>query len=125
MVKIYTEGRAVVILSDLDPRFKPRVPWVEWFLRYEFYDWDNLIMEDDNWCTPGSASLFNIPHRLGYQVFRPSIPLRKVPGCQTRNYISELLMLDNEFVKAIGSKLDNEQVHLKWEKMGQMVTQNK
>ena len=119
MVKIDTEGHDAVILSDLDPRFRPRVLWVEWFLRYEFYDWDKLIMEDYDWCTPGSASLFDIPHKLGYQVFKPSMPLSRVPGCQTKHYISDLLMLKNDFVDTIGHRLDNEpEIHLRWERLG-------
>ena len=119
MVKIDTEGHDAVILSDMDPRFRPRVLWVEWFLRFEFYDWDNLVLEDDDECTPGSASLFDIPHSLGYQVFNPYFPLRKAPGCQTKHYISDLLLLKNEFVKTIGNKLDNEpEIHLKWERLG-------
>ena len=119
MVKIDTEGHDAVILSDMDPKFRPRVLWVEWFLLYEFYDWDNKILEDDDWCTPGSASLFDIPHSLGYQVFSPSMPLRRVPGCQTKHYVSDLLLLKNEFVNLLGDKLDNEpEIHLRGERIG-------
>ena len=119
MIKIDTEGHDAVILSDLDQRLKPRVLWVEWFLRYEFYDFDNFILEDENWCTPGSASLFDIPHRLGYQVFSPSMPLKKIGGCQTKYYVSDLLMLRNEFVQSIGTSLDYvPEVHLTHEKIG-------
>ena len=114
-----TEGHDAVILSDMDPRFRPRVLWVEWFLRFKFYDWDNLVLEDEDECTPGSKSLFDIPQSLGYQVFNPYFPLRKAPGCQTKNYISDLLLLKNEFVKTIGNKLNNEpEIHLKWERLG-------
>jgi hypothetical protein len=119
MVKIDTEGHDAVILSDMDPQFRPRVLWVEWFLRFKFYDWDKLVLEDDDECTPGSARLFDIPHSLGYQVFNPYFPLRKAPGCQTKHYITDLLLLKNEFVKTIGNKLDNEpEIHLKWERLG-------
>ena len=77
------------------------------------------ILEDDDWCTPGSASLFDIPHSLGYQVFSPSMPLRRVPGCQTKHFVSDLLLLKNEFVKTIGDKLDNEpEIHLEGERIG-------
>ena len=119
MVKIDTEGHDAVILSDLHPKFRPRILWVEWALRYGFYDYDNLVLEDENWCTPGSASLFDIPHRLGYTVFNPSMPLTRAAGCQTKNYISDLLMLRNDFVKHVGHTLDNvTEVHLINEKMG-------
>ena len=119
MIKIDTEGHDAVILSDLDPRFRPRVLWVEWFLRFEFYDYDNMILEDDNWCTPGSASLFEVPKKLGYQIFSPSMPLKRIPGCETKNYISDLLLLKNEFVASIGNSLDKApEIHLANEKIG-------
>ena len=119
MVKIDTEGHDAVILSDMDPKFRPRLLWVEWALRFEFYDFANLSLEDENWCTPGSASLFDIPHSLGYTVFNPSLPLARAAGCQTKNYISDLLMLTNTFVEQVGNTLDNvPEVHLINEKMG-------
>ena len=106
MIKIDTEGHDAVILSDLDPRFRPRVLWVEWYSGFQFYDYENLIMEDENWCTPGSASLFDIPHSLGYQVFSPSMPLKKMEGCETKNYVPDLLLIKNKFVESIGNTLD-------------------
>ena len=37
-----------------------------------------------------------------------------MPGCQTKHYISDLLLLKSEFVKTIEDKLDNEpEIHLK------------
>ena len=123
MVKVDTEGHDSVILSDLEKsEFRPRVLWVEWALRYEFYDFENLILEDEDWCTPGSASLFDIPHRLGYTVFHPSMPLTRVGGCQTKNYISDLLMLTNTFVEQLGHSLDNvTEVHLSSENNGKQM----
>ena len=53
MVKIDAEGHDAVILSDLDPRFRPKVGWVEWYLPYEYYDFENFVLEDDDLCTPG------------------------------------------------------------------------
>ena len=53
MVKVDTEGHDAVILSDMEnSEFRPRVLWVEWALRYEFYDFEKLILEDEDWCTP-------------------------------------------------------------------------
>ena len=49
MIKMDTEGHDAVILSDMDPRLRPRVLWDECFLRYEFYDWVNVVLEDDDW----------------------------------------------------------------------------
>ena len=63
--------------------------------------------------------MFDIPAKLGYQVFSPSMPLRKVGGCETRNYISDLLLLETKFVTDIGDTLDNvPEVHLINEKLG-------
>jgi len=98
MVKIDAEGHDSIILSDLDPSFRPRVIWVEWHRRYQFYDYPNHILEDENYCTEDSRNLFNISNSLGYQIFQPRLPLVKVVGCQTKYYEPDILLLKNEFV---------------------------
>ena len=98
LIKIDAETHDSVILFDLDPKFRPPVIWVEWHRSYKFYDYENLILEDDNLCTPESANLFNISHHLGYQVFQPRHPLQRVEGCQNKYYEFDLLLLENRFV---------------------------
>ena len=99
MVKIDAEGHDSVILSDLDPRFRPKVLWVEWHRSYQFFDYNNAIFEDDGYCTEESRTLFNISYSLGYEIFQPRLPLRKVEGCETEFYEKDLLLLKAEFVQ--------------------------
>ena len=45
MIKIDTEGYDVVILEDLDPRLRPPIMWIEWFVIYKFYKYDRKKQE--------------------------------------------------------------------------------
>ena len=66
---------------------------------FQFYDYKNNILEDENFCTPESQNLFNISYGLGYQIFQPRLPLQRVKGCANKHYEFDLLLLKNEFVK--------------------------
>ena len=98
MVKIDAETHDSVILSDLDPLFRPTFLWVEWHWSYQFYDYENSVFEDPDYCTPESANLFNISYNLGYQVLKPSPPLQRVEGCENKNYQFDLLLMKTSFV---------------------------
>ena len=99
MIKIDAEAHDAVILADLDPMLRPKLIWVEWHRSYQFYDYQNLVLEDLDSCTPESAQLFNISRGLGYQIFKPGFPLRRVKGCENKHYEQDLLLLKTEFVK--------------------------
>ena len=101
LVKIDAETHDSVILSDLDPSFRPNIMWVEWHRSYQFYDYEKMIMEDEQFCTPQSSNLFNISSSLGYQIFQPRLPLQRVNGCENKNYEFDLLLVKNEGLRQI------------------------
>ena len=115
MIKIDTEGHDVVILEDLK-RFKMRPPiiWTEWFHWYQYVDEQERVLENKNFCTKKSANLFTTildlgnnfillitKHLLtaytGYEIFEPSLPLKKLAGCQNEHYKSDLLLIERNF----------------------------
>jgi hypothetical protein len=49
---------------------------VEWFGEYK--------RGTDSHCSKDSEALFTVAEDLGYSIFKPSLPLRRVEGCQNR-----------------------------------------
>jgi len=86
MVKIDTEGHDAAILASLasDP-WRPPVVWVEWFAGYKKGPWSS--------CSEGSQRLFTVAADLGYSLYRPSLPLTPIKGCQNRYYEKDLLLV--------------------------------
>jgi len=103
MVKIDTEGHDVVILEDLKHfNFRPPIIWTEWFQLYKFVNISNIgngILEEDNFCTPNSARLFNSIIDLGFDIFHPSLPLKRMIGCANKYYEKDLLLIDRNFLE--------------------------
>ena len=62
-------------------------------------DDDGLFSQDLDLCSPESAKLFQTIIDLGYEIFEPSLPLRKVPGCQNANFQQDLLLVEKHFFR--------------------------
>ena len=95
MVKIDTEGHDVVILEDLKHfNFRPPIIWTEWFELYKFvnisnigngilevwldfnnieYTYEFYSFQEDNFCTPNSARLFNSIIDLGKHYYQQKV----------------------------------------------------
>ena len=97
LIKTDTEGHDHVILADLDPSLRPDVIWVEWFAGYH--------SGSPSHCTRRSAKLFKTAEELGYQIFEPRLPLRKIRGCKNKYYESDLLLIRSEKALVIKDKL--------------------
>ena len=41
---------------------------------------------------------------MGYEIFEPKLPLRRVIGCQNRNYQPDLLLIDKNLYQALKMK---------------------
>ena len=65
--------------------------------RRKFY----ILFQDDNFCTEESAEFFKKILAMGYDIFEPKLPLRKVKGCQNRNYQPDLLLIDKNIYQAL------------------------
>jgi FkbM family methyltransferase len=78
LVKIDTEGHDTAILGDLanSGDWRPGLVWVEWFAGYK--------KGSESQCSKGSEELFATAERVGYSIFKPSLPLEKVESCQNR-----------------------------------------
>ena len=55
--------------------------------------------QDDDYCSPKSAKLFQTVLDLGYEIFEPRFPLRKIRGCKNKYYEFDLLLIEKELVK--------------------------
>ena len=85
-----TEGHDHVILGDMDPRLRPKVIWTEWFAGY-----NSGTLEH---CTRRSKKLFKTIDLLGYQIYEPRLPLRKIKGCKNKYYQPDLLLIKSDLV---------------------------
>ena len=90
LVKTDTEGHDHIILADLDQNLRPRVIWTEWFAGYH--------SGSANHCTRRSKKLFNTIQQLGYQIFEPRLPLRKIKGCKNKFYETDLLLIKRDLI---------------------------
>ena len=86
-IKIDVEGYDSRILATLGPILVASSPLVvvEWFLRYR-----DLAKPDE--CTTGSRELFHAISAVGYTPFRETRPDIPVQGCESRNWVPDLLL---------------------------------
>ena len=100
LVKIDTEGHDEVILADLPPSFRPPMLWVEWYgwMKLTVTRDERLILEHDHFCTESSANYFHTISELGYEIFEPTLPLRRIKGCANRFYKDDLLLIEKKFL---------------------------
>ena len=49
---------------------------------------------------------------MGYDIFEPKLPLRKVKGCQNRNYQPDLLLIDKNLHQALVMKKGTPSKHV-------------
>ena len=54
--------------------------------------------QDDDYCSPKSAKLFQTVLDLGYEIFEPRFPLKKMRGCKNKFYEVDLLLIEKEQV---------------------------
>ena len=54
--------------------------------------------QDDDYCSPKSAKLFQTVLDLGYEIFEPRFPLKKMRGCKNKFYEDDLLLIEKEQV---------------------------
>ena len=104
LVKIDTEGHDQTILADLPPSFRPPLLWVEWYevmktVTTQNGDNQGIIIEDDNFCTESSANYFRTISHLGYEIFEPSLPLKRITGCANKYYRNDLLLIERTFLE--------------------------
>ena len=105
LVKIDTEGHDQRILADLPPSFRPPLLWVEWYEVMktvplpEGSNQDGIIIEDDDFCTESSANYFRTISGLGYEIFEPSLPLKRITGCANKYYRNDLLLIERRFLQ--------------------------
>ena len=116
------QGHDVVILEDLiGTAWRPPVMWVEWFRDYKWIKSEKesflevrkwcrimlLILRNRNWlfyfqgddyCTPESAKLFQTVIDLGYEIFEPKLPLRKLRGCKNKYFVSDLMLIERKIL---------------------------
>lgn len=99
MVKIDAEEHDTFILQDLIQHtdFRPPVIWTEWSSRFKI-DRDTMVFEAEDYCTPESLKLFIAAIELGYDIFEPKLPLRKVHGCANKHYQPDLLLIHQNFL---------------------------
>ena len=57
-----------------------------------------FYFQDDDYCTPESFKLFQTVIDLGYELFEPSLPLRKLRGCKNKYYIADLLLIERKIL---------------------------
>ena len=62
--------------------------WVEWFLPYEYYDFDNSVLEDSDLCTPGSAKLFDIDSLECHKTYSTERPVNSASISPTQDHVS-------------------------------------
>ena len=51
------------------------------------------IVQDDDYCTPQSAKLFQAALDLGYEILEPSLPLKRMKGCANKYWTIDLLLI--------------------------------
>ena len=56
------------------------------------------MVQDDDYCSPKSAKLFQTVLDLGYEIFEPRFPLKKMRGCKNKFYEVDLLLIEKEQV---------------------------
>ena len=56
------------------------------------------MVQDDDYCSPKSAKLFQTVLDLGYEIFEPRFPLKKMRGCKNKFYEDDLLLIEKEQV---------------------------
>ena len=91
-IKIDTEGHDVNILKSLKMTttfydFDPII-WVEWFLQYKY--------GAKTKCTKESKDLFDSIQSIGYQIYKPKLPLTAVKDCSNQNYVRDLLLIKHK-----------------------------
>ena len=101
LVKIDTEGHDLTILTDFPPTFRPPLVWVEWFAPMQYSVSRNksqTFMEADELCTESSAEFFRKISQLGYEIFEPRLPLKRLVGCANKFYKDDLLLIERKFL---------------------------
>ena len=49
---------------------------------------------------------------MGYEIFEPKLPLKRVKGCQNRNYRPDLLLIDKNLYQALNMKKGTTRKHV-------------
>ena len=102
LVKIDTEGHDLTILTDFPPTFRPPLVWVEWYgamLYSVSRNKSQEFLEDDQLCTESSAEFFRKISELGYEIFKPTLPLKRMIGCANKYYKDDLLLIERKFLR--------------------------
>ena len=102
LVKLDTEGHDLTILADFPPSFRPPLVWVEWYGLMRFSVSRNKseeFLEDDDLCTESSAEFFRKISELGYEIFEPTLPLKRMVGCANKYYKDDLLLIEGKFLR--------------------------
>ena len=75
------------------------------------------IVQDDDHCSPESAKLFQTVLDLGYEIFEPRFPLKKMRGCKNKFYEDDLLLIEKELVTNLinGKKVELQNMNLTYE----------
>ena len=75
------------------------------------------MVQDDDYCSPESAKLFQTVLDLGYEIFEPRFPLKKIRGCKNKYFEFDLLLIEKELVTNLirGKKVELQNMNLTYE----------
>ena len=62
------------------------------------------LVQDDEYCTPESAKLFQTVIEVGYEIFKANLPLKKIRGCKNKYFEESLLLIERKLLKNIIKK---------------------
>ena len=71
-------------------------------------------MQDSDYCTEESARLFRTILSLGYEIFQPGWPLRKMTGCANKFWVEDLLLVRRDFLQEF-FRVHGEVTEVNWE----------
>ena len=90
------------LFLNFPPSFRPPLVWVEWYGTMQFSlsrNTSDEFLEDDELCTESSAEFFRKISELGYEIFEPTLPLKRMVGCANKYYKDDLLLIERKFLR--------------------------
>ena len=72
------------------------------------------MVQEEDYCSPESAKLFQTVLDLGYEIFKPRFPLQKMRGCKNKYFEMDLLLIKKELVTNLirGKKVELQNINL-------------
>ena len=75
------------------------------------------MVQEEDYCSPESAKLFQTVLDLGYEIFKPRFPLQKMRGCKNKYFEMDLLLIKKELVINLikGKKVEPGNINVTYE----------